>query len=319
MTKPPYEITPSLLTLYGRIHERLGQCTGLMLTRPEARLRRENRIRTIQSSLAIEGNTLGLEQVTAILDNKRVIAPEKEILEVQNAIEAYKLLGSVDPTSPDDFLRIHGILLRGLVEDAGSFRSGAVGIVKAGEVRHIAPGSHMVPGLMANLFEYLRTDDDPIVIKSSVFHYEMEFIHPFQDGNGRMGRFWQTRVLMDENPIFEYLPVEAAIKRNQSGYYRALADSDSQGRSTLFLEFALERILESLDEVLLESGNRVIEYRERVEFALSQLEGWFDRKTYLELCKNISTATASRDLKRMVEQKVVEVSGSGRMTRYRKT
>jgi Fic family protein len=290
-----------------------------MLTRPEARLRRENRIRTIQSSLAIEGNTLGLEQVTAILGNKRVIAPEREILEVQNAITAYELLGSVDPTSSDDFLKIHGILLRGLIEEAGSYRLGGVGIMKAGEVNHIAPGAHMVPGLMANLFEYLTIDDDPIVIKSGVFHYEMEFIHPFHDGNGRMGRYWQTRVLMEASPIFEFVPVEAAIRQNQAEYYQALADSDGQGTSTPFIEFVLKRILESLEEVLSVTGSRVVDYRTRVEFALSHLDGWFDRKTYLDVCKNVSTATASRDLKRMIAENVVEVSGSGRMTRYRKT
>jgi Fic family protein len=262
---------------------------------------------------------LGLEQVTAILGNKRVIAPEREILEVQNAITAYELLGSVDPTSSDDFLKIHGILLRGLIEEAGSYRLGGVGIMKAGEVNHIAPGAHMVPGLMANLFEYLTIDDDPIVIKSGVFHYEMEFIHPFHDGNGRMGRYWQTRVLMEASPIFEFVPVEAAIRQNQAEYYQALADSDGQGTSTPFIEFVLKRILESLEEVLSVTGSRVVDYRTRVEFALSHLDGWFDRKTYLDVCKNVSTATASRDLKRMIAENVVEVSGSGRMTRYRKT
>jgi Fic family protein len=171
---------------------------------------------------------------------------------------------------------------------------------------------------MNNLFDYLRLEDDPIIIKSCVFHYEMECIHPFQDGNGRMGRIWQTRILMDENPIFEYLPIEAAIKKNQPGYYQALADADTQGKSTLFIDFMLRRILESLDEVLCSAGSRVVDYQTRVEFALSQLDGWFDRKKYLEVCKSVSTATASRDLKRMIQDGIVEISGSGRMTRYRK-
>lgn len=133
-----------------------------------------------------------------------------------------------------------------------------------------------------------------------------------------MGRYWQTRILMDENQIFEYLPVEAAIKDNQAGYYQALAESDAAGKSTIFIEFALSRILESLDEILETSGSRSIGHRTRVEFALSQLDGWFDRKRYLEVCKNVSTATASRDLKQMIEDDLVEVSGIGRMTRYRK-
>jgi Fic family protein len=318
MNKPPYEITGSILNLYGKINERLGQCKGLMLIRPEARLRRENRIQTIQSSLAIEGNTLEIDQVTAILDNKRVIAPARDILEVQNAILAYDELGKLDPESSTDFLRLHGILLQGLVEEAGAYRSKAVGIMKDGEVKHLAPGAQMVPGLMSNLFSYLRLDDDPSIIKSCVFHYEMEFIHPFQDGNGRMGRIWQTRILMDENPVFEYLPVEVAIKQNQAEYYQVLSDADLQGKSTVFIEFSLSRILESLNGILAQTGTKGADYRKRVEFALSQLDDWFDRKSYLEVCKGVSTATASRDLRQMIEEKRVEVSGRGRMTRYRK-
>ena len=318
MNKPPYEVTAPILNLYGKINERLGQCKGLMLIRPEARLRRENRIRTIHSSLAIEGNTLQIDQVTAILENKRVIAPAREILEVQNAMLAYDQLSSVDPFLEQDFLRVHSLLVGGLVDEAGMYRSKAVGIMKGNEVKHVAPGAQMVPSLMKNLFLYLRQNDDPMIIKSCVFHYEMEFIHPFQDGNGRMGRFWQTRILMDENTIFEYLPVEAAIRHKQVEYYQSLADADMQGKSTVFIEYMLERILESLDDVLKQSGTKGADYAKRVEFALSQLEGWFDRKKYLEVCKNVSTATASRDLRQMIAESIVEVSGSGRMTRYRK-
>jgi len=199
-----------------------------MLIRPEARLRRENRIRTIHSSLSIEGNTLQIDQVTAILENKRVIAPAREIREVKNAIVSYDQLGKVDPLSEQDFLNVHSLLLGGLVDEAGVYRSTAIGIMKGCEVKHVVPGAHMVPSLMKNLFDYLRQNDDPTIIKSCVFHYELEFVHPFQDGNGRMGRFWQTRILMDENPIFEFLPIEAAIKHNQMEYYEALADADMQ-------------------------------------------------------------------------------------------
>jgi len=318
MNKPPYEVTAPILDLYGKINERLGQCKGLMLIRPEARLRRENRIRTIHSSLAIEGNTLQIDQVTAILENKRVIAPAREILEVQNAILVYDQLSSVDPLSEEDFLRVHRLLVSGLVAEAGMYRSKAVGIMGGNEVKHVAPGAQMVPSLMKNLFQYLRQNDDPTIIKSCVFHYEMEFIHPFQDGNGRMGRFWQTRILMNENTIFGYLPVEAAIKQRQGEYYQSLAQADLQGKSTVFIEYMLERILESLDDVLKLSGTKGADYAKRVEFALSQLEGWFDRKKYLEVCKNVSTATASRDLRQMIEDSLVEVLGNGRMTRYRK-
>ena len=316
--KPPYEITNQILKLYGQINERLGQCRGLLLARPEPHLRRENRIKTILSSLAIEGNTLALDQVTAILQNKRVLAPAKDILEVQNAILAYDQLSHTNSLSSADFLRIHGILLNGLVGETGKYRSGGVGIMKGSVVQHVAPPAHMVPSLMADLFAYLKDDDDSVIIKSCVFHYEMEFIHPFQDGNGRMGRYWQTRILMDENLIFEYLPVESSVKTNQSDYYRVLAESDSEGKSTRFIAFMLDQILISLDSLISQSENRGPDYKKRIEFALSQLEGWFDRKMYLEVCRGVSTATASRDLKQMIEEGNVEISGTGRMTRYRK-
>lgn len=318
MDRPPYEVTTLILSLYGKINERLGQCKGLMLIRPEARLRRENRIRTIQSSLAIEGNTLQIDQVTAILENKRVVAPAREIQEVQNAIIAYDQLGNVDPYSEQDFLKVHGLLVNALVEEAGVYRSNTVGIMKGSEVKHVAPGAHMVPSLMTNLFEYLRQNDDPAIIKSCVFHYELEFIHPFQDGNGRMGRFWQTRILMEENPIFEFLPIEAAVKHKQAEYYQALAEADMEGKSTAFIAYMLARILESLDYILTKSATKGADYSQRINFALSQLDGWFDRKRYLEVCKSVSTATASRDLRQMIEDGIVEISGKGRMTKYRK-
>lgn len=316
--KPPYEITSRILSLYGEITERLGQCKGLMLVRPEARLRRENRIRTIHSSLAIEGNTLELDQVTAILENKRVIAPAKDILEVQNAIRAYDLLPDVQFNSVDDFLKVHGILLQGLIDETGIFRTQSVGIMKGSQLQHVAPPAQMINGLMKDLFDYVDNDSDPIIIKSCVFHYEMEFIHPFQDGNGRMGRYWQTRILMEESSLFESLPIEATIKSSQREYYQALSDSDAKGASTLFIEFMLQRILEALDEVLNKVRNHSLDYHTRVGFALPQLEGWFDRKKYLETCKGISSATASRDLRQMTTDGLVEVSGVGRMTKYRR-
>jgi Fic family protein len=318
MDKPPYEVTTAILRLYGKIHERLGLCQGLMMVRPEARLRRENRIRTIHSSLAIEGNTLGMDQVTAVLNNQRVVAPAREIMEVQNAVRAYEQLGKVDPLSERDFLKVHGLLTVGLVDEAGSYRSGSVGILKGGDVQHVAPGASMVPSLMNNLFTYLREDGDPTIIKSCVFHYEMEFIHPFQDGNGRMGRYWQTRILMEENPLFEYLPVEAAVREKQAEYYNALATADRMGTSTVFVEYMMERILETLESLLEDFGTRGSDHARRVEYALSRLDGWFDRKMFLEVCKGVSTATASRDLRRMIEDNIVIVSGTGRMTRYHK-
>ncbi len=317
--KPPYDITSTILFLYGQITHRLGLCRGLRLARPQARLRRGNRIKTIHSSLAIEGNTLNLDQVTALLDGHRVVAPAREITEVTNAVAAYEMLSDVSPSSEQDFLRVHGVLMRNLVDAPGRYRSGNVGIARGQDIRHIAPGAKMVPKLQGDLFAYLARGEDLPVIRSCVFHYELEFIHPFDDGNGRMGRYWQTRILMEESPVFEFVPVEAAVRKHQGAYYQALADSDRAGTSTPFIEFMLARILESLDDLLAQTRPGQADHSQRAEFVLAELDGWFDRKAYLQACKGVSTATASRDLKRMVQEGLLEKAGTGRMTLYRKT
>lgn len=316
--KPPYEITNKILLLYGQISEALGLCKSLLLVKPEARLRRENRIKTIHSSLAIEGNSLAIEHVSALLEKTKVIGPPKDILEVQNAIKVYDRLSKYSPYSMNDFLKAHHLLMNGLVESAGNFRSKQVGILKGAHVQHVAPGYIRVPVLMNDLFEYIKKDPDMLIIKSCVFHYEMEFIHPFEDGNGRMGRFWQTRLLMEENPIFEYVPIEETIKNNQEQYYKTLAACDNSGRSTVFVEFMLEAINKSLRKTIEEThpGNK--DYQKRSEAALTILEGWFDRKAYMKIHKGISTATASRDLKQLLKDGKIESSGAGRMTKYYK-
>jgi Fic family protein len=316
--KPPYDITNRILSLYGQITEALGQCKSLMLVKPEARLRKQNRIKTIHSSLSIEGNTLGLDNVTALLENTHVIGPKKDILEVQNAIKAYDMLNELNAFSINDFLKAHKILMQGLVENPGKFRISQVGIVKGKEVKHLAPGYEMVPSLMRDLFTYIRTDKDLGIIKSCVFHYEMEFIHPFVDGNGRMGRYWQTRLLMNVNPIFEYVPIEETIKDHQEEYYEVLTNADNTGKSTIFVEFLLNAINESLRKTIDETKVPNIDFRKRTELALSILTEWFDRKDYIKVNKGISTATASRDIKQLLEDGIIEASGSGRMTKYKK-
>lgn len=316
--KPPYEITNRILLLYGQITEALGLCKSLLLVKPEARLRKQNRIKTIHSSLAIEGNTLDIEHVTALIENTRIVGPKKDILEVQNAIRAYEQLSEFDPNSIDDFLRAHKALMDGLVESSGQFRQKQVGILKGSKLQHVAPSYSMVPGLMKDLFNYIRNDSDIDIIKSCVFHYEMEFIHPFEDGNGRMGRFWQTLLLMKVNPIFEYVPIEETIKNNQEQYYKTLADADNTGKSTIFIEFMLEAINQTLRKTIDESNPGNIDYQKRTEFALGKLDDWFDRKEYMKLNKGISSATASRDLKQLLKDKRIEASGEGRMTKYKK-
>jgi Fic family protein len=316
--KPPYEITNKILALYGQITEALGICQSILLVKPEAKLRKQNRIKTIHSSLAIEGNTLNIEHVTALIENTHVVGPKKDILEVQNAIKAYDQLNDYKPKQLKDFLKAHYVLMNGLVNNPGKFRKSQVGILKGKEVAHIAPGFDMVPGLMNDLFEYLKNDNDLEIIKSCVFHYEMEFIHPFEDGNGRMGRYWQTRLLMNVNPIFEFVPIEKVIRDNQEEYYKVLEISDSSGTSTVFIEFMLNVINESLRDTITESTPATSDYTKRVEYALSQLNDWFDRKEYLNICKGISTATASRDIKQLLQDGLIESSGSGRMMKYRK-
>lgn len=316
--KPPYEISQRILELYGQINDALGQCKSFRLVKPEAKLRKQNRIKTIYSSLAIEGNTLNIEQITAIINQAHVIGRKKDILEVRNAITAYDMLQEVDAFSMDDFLAVHRVLMSELLDQPGRFRTSHVGIMQGTEVKHLAPSFTMVPKLMGDLFAYLREDADLLMIKSCVFHYEMEFIHPFEDGNGRMGRYWQTKLLMDVHPIFEYIPIEEAIKQRQAEYYRVLAVSDQAGTSTAFIEFMLEAIDESLRNTLDAARIPAIDADRRAEDALKSLEGWFDRKAYLRVNKSISSATASRDLKRLVEQGILEARGQGRTTQYRK-
>lgn len=188
--KPPYDITPLILAKTASISEKLGEVKSAYLHKTPAELRKRNRIRTIQSSLEIEGNTLSLEQITAILDNKRLVAPQKDIMEVRNAIEVYNHLNTFNPFSIESLCTAHRVLMNGLIPNAGYIRLTAVGIIKGSQVTHIAPPGHLVKALLNDLFDYLENDDDLLLIKSCVFHYEFEFIHPFIDGNGRMGRLW---------------------------------------------------------------------------------------------------------------------------------
>ena len=262
--------------------------------------------------------TLNIGNVTAIIENQRIIGPKKDIIEVQNAIKAYDKLNSFNPHNKNDFLKAHKLLMAGLIEKAGEYRRSQVGIMKGKQVAHIAPTSDMVPGLMNDFFKYLKTDEDLEIIKSCVFHHEMEFIHPFEDGNGRMGRFWQTRILMNVNPIFEFVPIEKLIKDNQKEYYDVLAISDNSGKSTEFIEFMLNIINQTLRETISEAKPTSPDYNKRTEIALLKLSDWFDRKEYMNVCKGISSATASRDLKQLLEEKRIESTGTGRMTKYKK-
>lgn len=314
--KPPYTITNKILALVASISEKIGEINATHLYKPTAELRKKNRIKTIQSSLEIEGNTLTEEQITALLENKRVIAPQKDILEVQNAIKVYDQLNKFNIYQLKDLKKAHSVLMNGLIDNPGKLRTSNVGIVKGSKVEHIAPSGAIINGLMKDLFEYLKKDKDLNLIKSCVFHYELEFIHPFLDGNGRMGRLWQTLILMEQYPVFEYLPIESLIKQKQNEYYNKLSESDKKGNSTPFIEFLLEIIFDTLvgllqsQSVKLYTEDRILLFKEKIG------ENKFSRKDYMQNFKNISAPTASRDLKWAVEQSILSKFGELRMSEY---
>jgi Fic family protein len=313
--KPPYDITPEILKLASSISEKIGEANALFLSKPSPQLRKQNQIKTIHSSLQIEGNTLNEDQITALLENKRVIGPQKDILEVLNAVKVYEDLGNLTSTSEKSFLTSHAILMKGLIENPGKYRTRGVRVVKGSQVAHLAPPAENVPGLMKDLFRYLKEDNDLDLIKSCVFHYELEFIHPFIDGNGRMGRLWQMVILKEKYPIFESLPFETLISKTQNDYYQALAVSDKAGKSTAFIEYMLGIIDRSLGD-LLKIHAKPLSSEDRITYFLSLDKNQFTRKEYMEVFRSISTATASRDLKKAVENGILKVEGVGNQTRY---
>lgn len=316
--KPPYEITPKILKLLTSISEKIGEVNATFLNKPSPQLRKQNKIRTIHSSLKIEGNTLTEEQITALIENKRVIGPQKDVKEVINAIEIYENLVKYNPLSEKSFLKAHQNLMNNLIEDAGKYRKQGVGIVKGSKVEHLAPPYENVPFLMKNLFEYLSDSEELELIKCCVFHYEMEFIHPFLDGNGRMGRLWQTLILMRKYPVFEFLPFETLISKDQEKYYNALSECDKVGKSTKFIEYMLSVIDLSINE-LLTFNNRTLNQKDRLEYFISLNKIVFSRKDYMDIFKDISSATASRDLKKGIELELFKRIGERNKTIYKLT
>lgn len=246
--KPPFHMTDRTVTLLAEISEQVGRITVLQEGTISPHLRRENRIRTIHSSLAIEHNSLSLDQVTAILDGKRVLGDPNEIKEVQNAYQAYEMMLCLNPNSVEDLLTAHKLMMQGLVPENGKFRSGGVGVFDGDRLVHMAPPAHLVPKLIQDLFDWYRDSEMHPLIKSAVFHYEFEFIHPFQDGNGRMGRMWHSLLLGQWKELFFWLPVEDLIQSKQAEYYDALGKSDKAADSAVFVELMLEIIRDTLKD-----------------------------------------------------------------------
>ena len=317
--KPPFEITNTILDEIAEIAELVGHVNASLGLSTNPTLRRTNRIRTIYSSLAIEQNTLSLEQVTAVLEGKRVIAPPKDIAEVKNAYEIYEMMDSLDPYSVDDLLNAHGVLTRGLVEESGCFRSRPVGVVdKQGNVLHFGTLSDYVPGLAMELLDWVRNSDFHMLIKSCVFHYELELIHPFADGNGRIGRLWHTLLLTQLKPMFAWLPVESIIHDRQDEYYQAINRSNNEAESTAFIAFMLSAIKEALMEAV-QTGN--------VESMSTEEQRWYQIEHFLK--KNgtitnadvremlgVSSATANRILAKMAKEGIIQKTRIGKSWGY---
>mgnify|MGYP002671767599 FL=1 len=293
---PPYEITDEMLRLISDIMENLGRLSGVNELEKLPRLRRVNRIKSIHSSLAIENNTLSFEQVTAVINGKPVLAPQKDVLEVQNAFRAYEKMGEINPYSIDDLLKIHGVMTDGLVKEAGQLRSGQVGVYNQdGKVVHLAPPAEFVPGQIAQLFDWVQTSKTNMLIKSSVFHYEFEFIHPFNDGNGRTGRFWQTALLASWKPIFAWIPIESIIKNNQEAYYNAIALSTSQGKSDIFVEFMLDVINNAIKELVDDAKNHSNHLNNRIAELLKVIEPYPQSATELMEKLNLKSRAGFRN------------------------
>lgn len=248
MYTPPFTITSDIVNLIAQISAQIERYAIRLEQSDGLRLRKANRIRTIHSSLAIEGNQLSEGQVRDIINGKNVVAPIKEIQEVKNAIRTYDMFPSLDPFSEKDLLRAHGTMMEALTDDAGSYRRKGVGVFSETGLVHMAPPPDRVPMLMGDLFEWLKKANDHLLIRSCVFHYEFEFIHPFSDGNGRTGRLWQSLILGRLHPLFHHLPVENMVYSNQQAYYDAIAASTAAGESTPFIAFMLGEILKTLKE-----------------------------------------------------------------------
>ena len=313
--KPPFEITNQIIDSMAEIAELVGKLTSTNLLSTNPTLRRANRIRTIHGSLAIEQNTLTLEQVTAVLNGKQVLAPPKDIAEVKNAYEIYERLDKLDPYSVDDLLAAHGVMVRGLADESGMFRTRPVGVVnQEGHVLHFGTLPQYVPDLVMELLDWAKNSDVHMLIRSCVFHYEFELIHPFADGNGRVGRLWHTLLLSKWNPAFAWLPVESIIHDRQQEYYAAINASNDAGESTVFIEFMLSAIKASLIDAINASDEMSDGKIDKTTMRWKQIEKFMETHEFImnadvrTLC-GVSAATANRIL--------AGFASEGRLVKYR--
>lgn len=313
--EPPFKITSQIIDLISQISEAVGEINSLENSPRHLELRKENRIKTIHSSLAIENNSLSLEQITAIIEGKRVLGSPNEIQEVKNALQAYELLLTLNPYEEKDLLKAHKLMMADLVERNGKYRKDGVGIFDGNQVVHLAPPADRVPFLMLDLFEWLKNSDVHPLIKSCVFHYEFEFIHPFQDGNGRMGRLWQTVILKEWKSVFAWLPIETLIKENQVEYYNALNSSDSDANSTNFTVFMLQTVLRTIKEIIetekkitLKITVKITANQKKILEAIKQNP--FVTQEELSSIVGIAKLNINKNMKKLQEQGIIERVGA---------
>lgn len=267
--KPPFTITNEILAYVSSISEKIGRISAISNLESKPHLRRNNRIKSIHSSLKIEANSLSLGQVRDVINGKMVLGEQKEIQEVKNAYAAYERFSEIQPFSIKSLKRFHGIMTKYVVEESGDFRRGEEGVFNGDECIFMAPPAQFVPQLMGDLFAWMKEEKNNVhpLIMSSVFHYEFVFIHPFADGNGRMARLWHTAMLAKWKPVFEYIPIESQIEKFQNEYYKAIARCHVEGESTLFIEFMLSQIDKILDDVsaqVSEDNEQLSEYLKRL-------------------------------------------------------
>lgn len=315
---PPFTISTNAINLIAEISAQIERYAIRLEQSDGLRLRKANRVRTIHSSLAIEGNMLSEDEVKDIIDGKTVMAPLRQIQEVKNAIKTYELYEKSNPFDVNDLLKAHGTMMMALTDDAGKFRRGGVGVFSEERLVHMAPPADRVPFLIDDLFEWLKQAKDHLLIRSCVFHYEFEFIHPFSDGNGRMGRLWQSLILGRLHPLFEYLPVENMVYANQEAYYNAIQHSTATADSGPFIEFMLQEILNTLKrhQGSLISQHNVMEVRDKIrdKFGISseQIIEQIQRNPAVTLDEIAAALSVTR---RSIEKKIKELRDAGYIRR----
>ena len=317
---PPFKITNEILNFVYEIGELVGKISAEKEFEKNLTLRRENRIKTIYSSLAIEQNTLTLEQVTDVINGKRVLAPPKDIKEVQNAYEIYERLEELNENSVKDLLLAHKIMTSELIKESGRFRSKNAGVYQGDKLIHMGTLPEYIPELINNLFLWLKKSEEHPLIKAAVFHYEFEFIHPFQDGNGRIGRLWHSLILSKWKKFFAWLPIESLVQKCQKEYYIAINNSNRDGKSTEFILFMLKIIKETLIE-LIEIQKVTDKVTDKNKEKIKSLIEYLDQNNSInnkeaQNLLDISESAAKRFLNKLVKENILEAVGEYKARKY---